>query len=189
MNIQKSVILVALAFLLLAVSCTPSPSSPDYRILKVTRGIARFSLEYLTSWRVGTEIRSDYTRVAMSSSLLNAFGDLLVTPPNQTDRDAKTTMDNYVSLKRTQPDFQIVEESTLSVAGVSAFKIVYSYSALQLPKERGGTGGPPKPTTGVYMAFERDGLIWTLGAVSDPDKALEVQADLQYMLQTFKILD
>jgi hypothetical protein len=83
---------------------------------------------------------------------------------------------------------RLLERSSLTIAGIPAELIVYSYGYDRIWGESPGSVAILiRIAREVY--FDHNGLIWNIVIESDEDRADVAEGDFEHLLETFQILD
>jgi hypothetical protein len=92
-------------------------------------------------------------------------------------------------IEKIYPDTQVLERSTISVAGEQAEQVFYSFT-FPLYYGEGRFYEPALiPEIGRLVVFKKDDVIWVVEIDSEEHLADAVEVDLDHILQTFEILD
>jgi hypothetical protein len=83
---------------------------------------------------------------------------------------------------------RLLERSTITVAGIQAELIVYSYG-YDYVRDSTSDSWVILIRIAREVYFDYDGLIWNLVIKSDEDRADVAEADFEHLLETFQILD
>jgi len=99
--------------------------------------------------------------------------------------DADTALEHHIQLY-VEPE-NILERSTISMAGISAELLVYFHEPELMPEAPSSSLDVIKVTRVVY--FDYNDLLWEIEIESDEDRADVAEADFEHLLETFQILD
>ena len=107
--------------------------------------------------------------------------------------DSKDTYDHLLSWNQGFKNYKLIEESTITVAGVTGYKHAFYWdtyderfdSHLVPPKEE------PELETNLwsYVLFDHSGFSWDISLVSDPSQDEWAFTAFDKVLQSFKVLD
>ena len=188
-----------LLLLLVALSIQSGCDSSGYKTFTLEEGIGHFTFEYPARYEVElVEERSDlgYTSVTLSGPGPNlkkggmdyTFFDVFVDETNDYSPDAGVALQHTLALVSEWPDYQFLEQSTVSVAGVEGQQVVYFYDrgVREYPED---PEPEPLPTIMRDVYFDHSGLIWLLAIRSNQAVAEDANVIFEHILETFKILD
>jgi hypothetical protein len=98
-------------------------------------------------------------------------------------RDAKAQLEFIVENNDDDSNFQLVDRSTVEVAGITAQQATYYASGPLLFK-----GAPGRLIRTIY--FDHGGYVWKMESFSEEVSISETVAeDFEYVLSTFRILE
>jgi hypothetical protein len=189
---------VKLVVLLIGLVTLTGCSSNAFETFTLEEGIGHFTFEYPERYEVEkVETRSDlgYTHVILSGSVSNpekggidyTFIGVFIEETSAYFPSAEVTLETSLAeASQHLPDYQLLEQSTLSVAGVEGQQIVYYYDrGVYYPEE---PVQEPIPTVMRKVYFDHSGLIWSISIRSNQAAAETAQADFEHLLETFQIL-
>lgn len=182
--------------------------SPDgYKTMTVRNYIASFSFEYRAYYSdVGGPYIEDsdahrFTNVTIMTpketmTMVNpspegkgemvemeyvpAFVTIIAGDASKYHRPASERIESHISSWSSWPNFKLLERSTVMVDGAPAELIAYQVD---------GFFSGPALKYQVDLAFDRYNLQWDFRVEADIDMAEVVRADLDHIIETFKILD
>jgi hypothetical protein len=179
-------------------------SMEGYRTFTFNK-VAHFSFEYPAHYKktsAGAEVEDKIIHIGLrdevpSKGSTDGFIVIKVEGAGDTYPDATAALEDNLS-GFVEPDYydedaeeepkRLLERSTITVAGISAELIVYSYGYDHIWDESSGSAVILlRIAREVY--FDYDGLIWNLVIKSDEDRADVAEADFEHLLETFQILD
>jgi len=179
------------AILMSSLSCSPyivKRVNSNFEEIRIIRGIARFSFEYISDWKLGPfESQKDYTLFTLHGQ--STTWSLLVEPTGKEFLNDEAALEHDFSYWSKQLNFNLIEQSSITVDGVQGTQIIFTYYYAQLPLPQGGSGGPPVPTTVRDIYFTQNGLIWSMEIYSKSEAAQKNNEYYDHLLQTFKILN
>ena len=192
---------------LLFSSCTPPLSDDDYITMTVQNRIASFSFEYRAYYRdvAGPRIvDSDahlFTYVDILAAqktmpmpnpepggegemvqmkYVPAFIGVSVSDASKYLTSSTERIENNISSWSRWPNFELLERKMILVDGVQAELIAYQVDGFFV--------GPALKYQ-VDVCFDHNALRWYIYLEADIELADMVRADLEHILETFKILD
>lgn len=166
--------------------------SGPYETFTLKKGVGHYTFEYPSGYTIDiVEVRDDlaYSNIDLSSTKYGWFvsmGVLVATDTGEPPTPSEL-LERDISRVRGDPDFQLLERSTVVIAGMEAEQATYSYQQIQRPV-------PDKPTTYVpvvqrHIYFSQAGRLWFLSA-QVPQAVSDVgMVDFEHVVQTFKILE
>jgi hypothetical protein len=193
------VLTVLLLAPLLFTSCGPgyttTAGSAGYTELTVKRGIARFSFEYPSHYRIGkVEIRNDYHYIDViiyeqspgdedPTTLIDVF--VIVT--GESLQNIQDSIDADLSVASKRPYFRFLERFPVKITAdnMPGEKITYSWAIY--PDVAPTTEPLHYISSAVF--FEYGSRIWSIHMRSDIGGAEADKAVYNHILQTFRILD
>jgi hypothetical protein len=198
------VFFIVMVSVLVAITSGCESSMEGYRTFSFNK-VARFSFEYPAHYEkysahATVEKKTIYIgfldRVPSKGST-NGFIYIYVEGAGDTYPDAAAALEDTLS-GFVEPDYydedaeeepkRLLERSTITVDGIPAELIVYSYGYDYI---RDSTSDSwvilIRIAREVY--FDYDDLIWNLVIESDEDRADVAEADFEHLLETFQILD
>ena len=200
-SISGRLLLVLVSALLLLGAC--SVSDDNYKTMNVKTRIASFSFGYRAYYRdvegpkvlggdsVYVNILAPQKKMSfpnpepggksdtVSLEYVPAYIGVAAYNPEASGLSAAERIERALYTEAKWPAFRLLERSTVTVDGIQGELIAYQTNEMV---------GPPV----VYMAdvyFDYGGFTWAFDAKADLDLAETVRADLDYVLQTFKILE
>jgi hypothetical protein len=166
-----------------------------YKTFTLKKGIGHFSFEYSARYKVEkTEVRTDlgYIDVTFTGPFKKEVGDHtfmgVFVQDTAGSPNAEASLEKSLLRVARLPDYKLLDQSELSVAGVTGQQIVYFYDR----GFRGLPGDPvqePLPTIMRKVYFDHGGLIWSLALRSNQATAEGDWADFEHVLETFRILE
>jgi hypothetical protein len=96
------------------------------------------------------------------------------------DLPAKVRIDGLLESESTWPNYKLMERTTVVVAGVEAELVAFQVD---------GFFGPPPMLYKALVYFDLDGIYWDIDVEGELEMAEIMRADLDHVLQTFKILE
>jgi len=104
------------------------------------------------------------------------------------DTDAKTTITNIITFHIHDPDFKVLETSTVTIAGMQAEYLSYSFHS---PAKEGFGYAPIPEYDGMvkFACFDHDNLIWRVNLSCLSQESDETSLYFQHLLDTFQILE
>jgi len=109
-----------------------------------------------------------------------AFIKILAGDASKFPMPASERIEGHISSWSSWPNFKLLERSVVMVDGAPAELIAYQVD---------GFFAGPALLYQVDVAFDRNDLQWNFHVEADIDMAEVVRADLDHIIQTFKILD
>jgi hypothetical protein len=196
--------IVAIVSALVAIISGCNSSMEGYRTFTFNK-VAHFSFEYPAHYKkcsahATAERKTIYIgfRDKMpSKGSTDGFIYIYVEGAGDTYPDATAALEDTLS-GFVEPDYhdedaeeepqRLLERSTITVAGIPAELVVYSYGYDLVWEESSGSAVILlRIAREVY--FDYDGLIWNIVIESDEDRADVAEADFEHLLETFQILD
>ena len=192
----RSLLLMGVLFVVVAtfLSC----NSSGYRTFTFNK-VAHFSFEYPAHYRkfaAHATVEDKTIYIGFRDKIIpegrtNGFIRVVVEGAGYRYPDAEAALEKTL-LPFTEPEKYInpgnlLERSTITVAGVQAELIVYIREADLIPEAPASSLDIMKVTRVVY--FDHNNLIWRIRIQSDEDRADQAKADFEHILETFKILD
>jgi len=190
---QKPYVLITI-LLFISILITGCNTS-EYKTFTLKNGIAHFSFEYPSSYKVVDNIVSlmpAYTHIILRkppneeqmeriTSVLSIYVDEAYTPLS-----VDSAISSNLSDISTWNDFKLLERSSIQVVGVNGQRIVYSWASIPA---RHGIAGEPIPSLAREVYFYQDGQLWNISISSDELTTEAAKADFEHVLRTFKILN
>jgi hypothetical protein len=196
--------IVVMVYALAAIAPGCDSSMEGYRTLNFNK-VAHFSFEYPAHYEkysahATVENRTIYVGFrdkVPSKGSTEGFIYIYVEGAGDTYPDAEAALEDTLSIF-VEPDYydeddeeepkRLLERSTITVAGIPAELIVYSYGYDYV------RDSPSDPWVILIriareVYFDYNGLIWKLAIESDEDRADVAEADFEHLLETFQILD
>ncbi|MFC1903757.1 hypothetical protein ACFLXJ_03110 [Chloroflexota bacterium] len=188
-----------LLVLLFFTGCGPGYSttagSSGYTELTVKRGIARFSFEYPSHYKIGkVEIRNDYHYIDMivygqspGEEVHNPIIDVFVNRTSASMPNIQGAIDAELSVADNRPFFHFLERSPVKVTtdSIPGEKIIFSWASY--PDIAPTTEPIHYISNSVF--FEYGNLIWSIDMRSEINEAASDESVYNHILQTFRILD
>ncbi|UCB43223.1 MAG: hypothetical protein JSV77_00835 [Dehalococcoidales bacterium] len=195
---------IAMVFSLVAITPGCDSSMEGYRTFTFNK-VAHFSFEYPAHYKktsAGAEVEDKIIHIGFrdkvpSKGIDAGFIMIRVEGAGITYPDATAALEHTLSIFVDQEPYDendeqapglLLERSNITVAGIPAELIVYSYGFDLIREESTGLV--------VYLMriarevyFDYSGLIWKIEIESDEDRAEEAEADFEHLLETFQILD
>jgi hypothetical protein len=195
-----NIVLTALLLLLLFFTgCGPGYSttagSPGYTEMTIKRGIARFSFEYPSHYKIGkVEIRNDYDYINVivygqspGEEAHNPFISIFVDTTGESMQNIQDAIDVSLSTVSTFPYFHFLERSPVKVTADSIPGERVTYSWADYPSIAPDT--KPIHYKSSITFFEHGSRIWSVLITSNICTAEADEPVYNHILQTFKILD
>lgn len=181
-----------ISFIMTYVGCDNSEAS-NYKTFALTKGIAHFSLEYRTyykitytggseDWVSGVELEGpivneakNYTSIDVSVWVPGKYGVI----------DANTMLNSDMKIRATDPEYKLLDQSEIKINDVPAKQIVFSER-----DDRAQVLGIKEKYYDVYrrIYFDQNGLVWRITLRGDLSTVDADQVDFEHILQTFKFL-
>ena len=186
--------MVPLALIGCGFDYTTAAGSPGYTELTVKRGIAEFSFEYPSHYRIGkVEIRNDYqyTHVIVDGqspgreeyfTLISVFVDKV----DERVPNVQAATDLALHDENTLLNFHLLERSPViaTMDSLPGEKITYSWTRRNIDQR-----AVPEHHITSSVIFQKDSLIWDISIRSDEGGAEADEAVFNHIVKTFKILD
>ena len=193
------VLVVLLLVLLFFTGCGPgyttTAGSSGYTELTVKRGIARFSFEYPSHYKIGiVDIRNDYQYIDVviygqlsGEEVHNPFINIFVDTTGESMQNIQDAIDADLSVAGTRPYFHFLERSSEEVIAdsISGERITYSWATY--PSIAPNTKPVHYKSSAAF--FEYGSRIWSIHMRTDMIRAKADEAVFNHILQTFKIFD
>ncbi len=197
--VNKRSFLLGLAAVILLITASLSVVGCErsgYETFTLERGIGHFSVEYPASYDIArVEVRNDeehiYTSVAFISPYLkkkqvyNAIS-IFVDTKSDSFPNAEAAMEFSLSSHEKWEDFKLLDRGSITVNGIQAQQIIYSYTVLRDPMYFKDT---QVSATEREVYFDYGGLIWEISISSNTSTAEAANVHFEHILQTFKILN
>jgi len=196
---------IATVLVLAAITTGCNCSMEGYRTFTFDK-VAHFAFEYpahYSKYSAGADVVGDYRAIfigfrdnipskGMSEGYITIYAEGAgITYPDATAALEDTLSGFFEPEPWEEYEYEpkrLLELSTLTVAGIQAELIVYSYGWESIREESTGLW--------VYLMriarevyFDHDNLIWQIVIESDEDRAEVAEADFEHLLETFQILD
>lgn len=172
-------------------SDTPFVYTGDYEKIEVTEGIAHFSFEYPSFLNEDLlETFDNQTRVGLASTDIENgyYKNMIVVNVSKSGliySSAEKATNSYLSYySQYYPKYKLLEKSTITLGGVKAFKLVFSY--VTSPDFQPTVDIPMKD---VEIYFDYGGMVWEIEVGSSQDAIGQEECYFQHILDTFKFLD
>jgi hypothetical protein len=193
--------LIAMVFTLVAITPGCDSSMEGYRTFTFDK-VAHFSFEYPAHYRkysahATVEDRTIsiwfHDKVPPKGSTYG-YIHIFVEGASDSYPDAAAALEHTLSgfvepgpYDEEEPQ-RLLERSSLTIAGIPAELIVYSYGYDRIWGESPGSVAILiRIAREVY--FDHNGLIWNIVIESDEDRADVAEGDFEHLLETFQILD
>jgi len=181
------VLLISLAFL---PACEATTSGYIKYVQK--EGIAHFSFEYPEEYEEASHYsRSNYTSVSyarwQNDGWLDSHFRIGAYKPGWAGyNNSNDLIEGDEKLLSDEKDYQIIERSTISIAGISGILLIRAYTIEDM-----FDSDLKEPTLLIdrTIYFDYDGLIWEIMMDSIENVAEADEAIWEHLVETFKILD
>lgn len=197
---------IAMVFALVFTTLGCNSTMEGYRTFTFNK-VAHFSFEYPAHYEKYAAIYNEdlddrgisigFNDKVPSKGSTNGFIEVLAEGAGITYPDATAALEDTLS-GFVEPDYydedaeeepkRLLERSTITVAGIPAELIVYSYG-YDLIREESSDSSVILIRIAREVYFDHDDLIWNLVIESDEDRADVAEADFEHLLETFQILD
>ncbi len=199
MIVNKRSLLLGLAAAILLITALLSVISCErsgYETFTLERGIGHFSVEYPASYDIAkVEVRNDeehiYTHVAFISPYLKkeqVYTTIHFQVDTKSDNfpNAEAMLEFLLSFHEKWEDFKLLDRGSITVNGIQAQQIVYSYTSFPELVYHKDT---KVSVTVREVYFDYGGLIWEISISSNTSTAEAANVHFEHILQTFKILN
>ncbi len=189
MGKRRGLFLTALLILSLLFSITSCESS-GYNKYTQRKGIAHFSFEYPESYEESSYyIDSDYTSISharwQNDDWLESWFKVRVFEVGWAGYlDATDLLEHNIQLG-TEEDYQILERSSIIIAGIKGEKLISSYT----PDTYESDLKEPTLLINRKVYFDYNGFIWEISMISIEKVAEADEPGWEHLLETFRILD
>jgi len=182
---------------MLLIAVIMSSGCSGYKRFTLREGDAHFSFHYPKDYKNAlTDIGSGYTWVTFERLLpdeVQAVSWFTVTVDKAgTGRgeytDAKDALEYDISIRSKLDNYQLLERSPVSVAGVAGEQLIWSHFSFS-PYIKGESPKETKPMFSRHVYFDHGGLIWGISMTSIEKMAEETEQYFEHLLETFRILD
>ena len=195
---------IALVLTLVSATLGCDSSMEGYRAFTFNE-VAHFSFEYPAHYKktsAGAEVEDKIIHIGLRDEVPSegsnaGFIGIKVEGAGITYPDATVALEHTLSIfvdsepydeDAEQAPGRLLERSTLTVAGIPAELIVYSYGYDYV------RDSPSDPWVLLLriareVYFDYNGLIWNIVIESDEDRAEVAKADFEHLLETFQILE
>jgi len=165
-------------------------SMEGYKVFTFNK-LAHFSFEYPRHYKqyaASADVEDKALYIGFRDMIVpekrtNGFMYIYAEGTGITYPDAHTALEHHIQLY-VEPE-NILESSTITVAGISFELLVYSHEPELIPEAP--ISNVMKVTRVAY--FEHNDLIWEILMESDEDRAEVAAEDFEHLLETFQILD
>lgn len=187
-----SLLLILISSSVIMINCSCNDKT-GYKEFTVSEGLAPFSFEYPAFYlkpRIDRSLEPHSTEVKTSGVIqprVNGVEALFITifQVSDTYPNALAMLDYDLSCAEEHQDFQLLEHSPITVAGIQGERIIYSYSIYPSPADF-----ETETWTACKAYFDSEGLIWRVVILADEYAAAErARDDFEHILETFQILD
>jgi hypothetical protein len=161
-----------------------------YKTFTLTEGIAHYSFEYRTYYKINgvPSIENSFSAASLKGPIVNKVKSytqivIQVWVPDQRYPNAESVLAGDMKNRSPAIESDILDQSNLLIGGVPAKQLVFSERDIGLPF-LGILEKYYNVDRRIY--FDHKGLVWRIYITSDSSTAEADKADFDYILQTFK---
>jgi len=172
----------------------------DYRTFTLREGIAHLSFQYPSRYELDSVNLGNiylgastdiffFTAPLKAPDLHDAMIEIYVSNPYEKWSNSDESIASYLSFWSRDEGFQLMERSSVTVAGVQGTQIVYYRTSHLAEPTNPGIPMVRTPVIVRKVFFDYKNQIWRISVMGHESLADIINADFEHIVQTFKILN